>query len=551
MDIGPATNEPDYAVRTTLGLVTMADRSAIRIPSANIAGARARPSASAWIWISIIFACIIVSGVLILLRYFPFSEKTVTESLRETFPSNISLEHFKTVYFPHPGCVAEGVSFRTSASPAGSRPVVTIQKLTIQGSYADFIFRPHHISRAYLDGFHLQIPSLKNTGAFSGGYTDSRVTIGEVVANGSVLEFAREDGKPATRFDIHELSLGTVSAKDGMSYRVTLRNPSPPGEITSTGHFGPFQASDPSQTPVSGKFSFQRADLGVFKGIAGIVDSEGTFSGPLGHVTLEGTTNSPDFEVVRSGHAARLATHFQLVVNSLNGDVTLNSVTSNYFKTVINATGSVAEKESWDTKFTALDFAVRDGRIQDILWLFVRGNRPPLSGATSFKAHVTVPPEGKPFLKEVTLQGEFDIENGHFEKLSRQQSVDELSETARGEKKAKPEEKKDEPEEDVTSHTHGRVDVHDGVATFSELLYSVPGADARMHGTYNLLNEKVDLHGTLRMDTKFSQSTSGIKALFAKVLDPFLNKKHGSVVPVVVDGTYRNPHFGLDLNPLK
>src|ERR1700722_7155937 len=209
MDIGPATNEPNYGVRTTLGLVTMEDRSAIRIPSANIAGARARPSASPLIWISIIFACIVVSGFLISLRYFPFSEKTVTESLRETFPSNISLEHFKTVYFRHPGCVAEGVSFRTSASPAGSRPVVTIQKLTIQGSYADFIFRPHHISRVYLDGFHLQIPSLKNTGAFSGGYTDSRVTIGEVVANGSVLEFAREDGKPATRFDIHELLLGT------------------------------------------------------------------------------------------------------------------------------------------------------------------------------------------------------------------------------------------------------------------------------------------------------------------------------------------------------
>jgi hypothetical protein len=53
------------------------------------------------------------------------------------------------------------------------------------------------------------------------------------------------------------------------------------------------------------------------------------------------------------------------------------------------------------------------------------------------------------------------------------------------------------------------------------------------------------------MDANFSQSTSGLKSLFAKVLDPFFNKKHGSVVPVRMDGTYHNPHFGLDLNPIK
>ena len=531
----------------------MADRPAIRVPSANIAIANARPFhlPRLWIWIASASVILLAGIVFFLARYFPFSEKAVTASLRETFPSNVTIEHFETQYFPHPGCTAEGVVFRSPSGPAGSPPVVSIQKLTIQGSYADFIFRPHHIARAYLDGLRLEVPPLKNTGAFTGGYADSQMTIGEVVANGAVLEFESGVGKPATRFDIHELSLGTVSAQAGMSYRLTMKNPLPPGEIASTGHFGPFHANDPSQTPVSGKFTFQRADLGVFDGVSGIVDSEGTFSGPLGQVKVEGTTTSPDFEVKRSEHAAPLSTHFQAVVNGMNGDVALTSVETSYFKTVINSSGSVAKKEGWDAKFTSLDFAVHDGRIQDILRLFVKENTPPMSGATRLKAHVTVPPLGKPFLKEVTLQGDFDIDNGHFQKPSRQVSVDELSETARGEKKGKPEEKKEEPEENVTSHVHGQVEVHDGVATFTELLYSVPGADARMHGTFNLLNEKVDLHGTLRMDAKFSQSTSGIKALFAKVLDPFLDKKKGSVVPVLVDGTYSNPHFGLDLDPIK
>ena len=173
-----------------------------------------------------------------------------------------------------------------------------------------------------------------------------------------------------------------------------------------------------------------------------------------------------------------------------------------------------------------------------------------MSSITNFSAHVTVPPEGKPFLQEVTLQGEFDIADGHFENPPRQASANDLSQTARGEKKAK-ENGQDIPAETVAAHVHGRTSVHDGTAMFSDLEFMIPGVDANVHGTFSLLNEKIDMHGTVKMDAKFSQSTSGIKSLFAKVLDPFLNKKHGSVVPVLVDGTYSNSHFGVDLNPVK
>jgi hypothetical protein len=376
------------------------------------------------------------------------------------------------------------------------------------------------------------------------------MTIGELTANGAVLEFARAGGKPAERFDIHELRLGDVSSKTGMSYRAALRNPVPPGEIQSAGHFGPFQANSPGQTPVSGTYKFDQADLGVFHGVAGLIDSQGKFSGSLGRIDVQGTSDSRNFEVDRSGHAAPLSTRFQLVVNGLNGDVALTNVSASYFNTTIRANGSVSDKEGWDRKFTSLDFTVRGGHIQDILRLFVRESRPPMTGITNFSAHVTVPPEGKQFLQEVTLQGEFDIADGHFENPSRQKSVDELSQAARGEKKAK-ENGQEVPAETVAAHVHGSTSVRDGTATFSGLEFVIPGADASMHGTFNLLNEKIDLHGTVKMEAKFSQSTSGIKSLLAKVLDPFLDKKHGSVVPVLVDGTYSNPHFGLDLNPIK
>src|SRR5579864_2567691 len=503
-----------------------------------------------WLEALFIFAIVLVGAEILLTRYFPFSEKNVTESLQETFPSKLKIDHFRPVYFPRPGCEAEGVTFRSVSGAPGEPPVATIQKMTIQGNYANFLFRPHYISRVILQGLRIQVPALGKGGKFTGGYTNSQMSIRELLANGTVLEIARAH-KPALRFDIHELGLDSVSSKDGMSYKVRMQNAEPPGEIRSNGHFGPFNAENPGQTPVAGSYSFRRGDLSVFDGIAGIVGSEGQFSGPLEHVAVRGTTDVPDFEVDRSGHAGHLATRFQGSVNGTNGDVTLDEVNATYQNTKIVVKGSVADKKGYEGKFTSLDFTVRQGRLQDILRLIVKESRPPMSGAISLQAHATLPPEGQAFLKELALLGDFEIADGHFENPDTQRDVNELSETARGLKKSQKEEDKNNPGENVTSGGSGHVDLKNGVARVSNLSFTVPGADALVQGTFNVLNDKIDFHGTMKMEARFSQSTSGIKSLLAKVLDPFFNKKRGSIVPVMAGGTYHQPHFGLDLNPAK
>jgi hypothetical protein len=496
-----------------------------------------------------IVAVLAISAAFILVRYFPFSKKSIVESLQETFPSAISIDHFQQIYFPHPGCTAEGVTFRSSSSPPGSPPIVAIHELIIQGSYADFFFRPHHISKVILEGLHLYFSPINNTSTFSGGSAQSSITIGQLIANGAVMEVERANDKSLLQFDFHELSLGSISDKNGMSYNVAMHNPEPPAEIRSAGHFGPFNDNRPGQTPVSGKYTFDGGDLSVFNGIAGIVNSVGTFSGSLAEINVRGVTDTPDFEVVRNGHSGPLHTQFQANVDATNGDVALNNVDATYIKTNISAKGSIASKDGSSGKYTSLDFVIAKGHIEDMLHLFVKGNRPPMSGITRLQGHITVPPDGEPFLKEVTVQGDFEIAEGQFENQARQESVDELSKTARGEKK--PKDPGDDSAENVISHVDGHTALRNGVATFPDIAFQIPGADARMHGTFNLLNQKVNLHGTVKMDAKFSQSTSGIKSLFAKVLDPFFDKSHGSVVPVLVDGTYRNPHFGLDLNSVK
>jgi hypothetical protein len=84
----------------------------------------------------------------------------------------------------------------------------------------------------------------------------------------------------------------------------------------------------------------------------------------------------------------------------------------------------------------------------------------------------------------------------------------------------------------------------DGTANFSQLSFTVPGATANMAGTFNLVNKRVDLHGTMSMQAKISQTKSGVKSFFMKVLDPFFKKKNaGAVVPVAMTGVYGNTHF--------
>ena len=53
-----------------------------------------------------------------------------------------------------------------------------------------------------------------------------------------------------------------------MKYQAALVNPKPPGTIDSFGTFGPWNREEPSETPIAGKYTFENADLGVFRGFA-------------------------------------------------------------------------------------------------------------------------------------------------------------------------------------------------------------------------------------------------------------------------------------------
>jgi len=307
-----------------------------------------------------------------------------------------------------------------------------------------------------------------------------------------------------------------------------------------------------AKTAVSGEYLFQQADLGVFRGIAGQLASSGNFSGTLGRMEVQGVTDSPRFTVTSSSHQVELRTQFHAVVNGENGDTFLQRVVATFWKTTVSSEANGAGVAGQPGKTASVELTTTDGRIQDLLLLFIRSQRAPLSGTVSFHAKVSIPPGKRPFLEKVHLRGDFGIDAASFTKPETQQGVNHLSEGASGGETPKAENPEKETQqnelETVLSDLKGHVVLKDGTAKFSNLSFSVPGAFAQMQGTYNLLTEKIDLHGSLRTDSGPSKTTHGVKTLMLKVLEPFFKKKRaGYMMPVKITGTSDHPSFGLDL----
>jgi hypothetical protein len=488
-----------------------------------------------------LISILIIAGLcviaLVLHHYWPFAEPAVLQNLAEAGDSQVRVRDFHETFFPSPGCILEGVVFEHG--PNEAKPLITIEKLTIQGSYLGLPAK--YLTRITADGLKILIPPFGTGTAFH--TTPSKITVGEIVANGADVEFASsKPGKKPLLFEIHEASLQNVGWSGPLTYKVKVQNPEPPGEVTAAGKFGVWNRNNPGETPISGEYKFEHGDLSVYQGIAGTLSSTGKFGGKLSHIDISGATDTPDFVVKAGGHPMRLTTEFSAYVDATHGDTFLKRVTADFWKTHVVAEGSVARSSNGKSKTALIDLTAKNARIEDLLRLFVEANRPPMSGAVTLHARVEIPPGPEEFLKKVKLRGAFGIAAGTFTKPSTQEGVNALSAGARGQKET-------QDPETVLTDLSGNVDVAGGTARFTDLSFGVPGAAARLDGTYDLINYKIDLRGQLKLDTKISNTEKGAKALLLKAIEPFFKKrKTKEIVPVRISGTYRHPAFGLDLD---
>ena len=513
----------------------MASATDVAHPPTGLPG---QSSSRSWLRILTITGIIVVVvaavGIVLCAKFWPFAEKSVVEDLKEASDSNVRIQSYHPTYFPVPGCVLYGVEFLHGKD---QRSLITIQKLRIMGSYTGVLRQ--YVPRIIAEGARVLIPPFGSQTIFKSQH--SKIKIGEIVANGTLVEFVSSDPKahPFT-FDVHEALLSDVQWGSPIGYRLKMHNPNPPGELSVTGKFGAWTDGHPHDTPLSGEYTFENANLAAYEGIGGVLNSKGKFEGPLKHINISGNTDTPDFEIKSSGHKVDLRTQFNAYVDGTNGDVFLNHVDAKFGHTNVAVEGSIAHREGRGGRVTHVHLVSRDGRVEDVLGPFVTDPRSPMIGPMSLDAHAVLAAGKEPFLDKLELGGEFLVHDGRFTHWDTQQNVEKMSAGARGQSKDTP--------ENVDTDLKGKVEMQHGIANFSDLDFGIPGAHAKVHGTYNVENHRVGLHGKMRVETSISNTSSGIKAVILKVMDPFFKKKHkGEVVPVHILGTYEKPDFGLDL----
>jgi hypothetical protein len=284
--------------------------------------------------------------------------------------------------------------------------------------------------------------------------------------------------------------------------------------------------------------------------MAGKLSASGQFDGQLGTVKTHGTIDAPDFEVQQSKHPVHLAAKYSANVNGLNGDVSIEAAEAHFRKTTISGAGTVQAEGSGIGKTARVQLSSKQARIEDLLWMFVSDSPPAMAGPIVFRADVQLPPDERAFLQKLKLQGNFGISGAQYPNRETQKNIDVLSARARG-FADEVEDINDKQGNDsydpgrVLSNLKGNVTLSNAIAHLSNVTFDVPGADAKMDGTYNLQTTEVNLSGNMHMVAELSKTTTGVRSFLLKAIQPFMHKskRKESVVALTIRGTYDHPIY--------
>lgn len=477
---------------------------------------------------AVIVVVVAIAGISVIHHYWPFTESAVRADLASAAAANVQFAHFHDTYFP-PGCVAEDVVFQREGS---DHPLITVRRLTIRSYLGGMVHG--HVSLIRAEGMHV---ILSGSAFRSGNPQGHQRTIDRLVADDAVLELPRKSAEGSMRFVFHRFMMKNLSGDGPVSFSAVFENPMPRGVIQTEGRFGPWNDSHPDEMPVEGKYSLENADMSVFGGVGGNVSSTGSFQGTFKNLAVVGKAKMPELEVTKTGHGLPLNVRFEAEVNAAHGDVILHQVEGNYGRNDIAAQGKIGRGPS-GKRSAVLDLRCQHGRIEDVFFPFIHAPKPPLTGDVAFRMKVTIPSGHEKFEEKVQVRSDFEIQNARFTHTNTQEHLNKIAEEP-GQKN---------PTETVADF-RGTVTLDRGVAHFSYLSVHDQGAVATFRGSYNLLDEHVNMHGQLKTATSLTKTTNGgVSAVFAKVLEPFFKKKpHETVVPVKIGGTYEHPSFGLNM----
>ena len=496
---------------------------------------------------AIVFVWLAVFAPVLIVRFQPVARAWFISALRQRYQSDVELGNLQISLFPTVRATGENLVLRLN----GRRdipPIVQIRRFTLEARFIGFFRNPKRISRLQLEGLRIQLPPRSDKPAQANSSPSSASSapfiLDEVIADGTILEPMPSDpSKNPLVFEIRQLTLHTVGVGQPMTFHAVLENPKPPGLIHSDGRFGPWNASDPTATPVAGKYTFRDADLSVFKGISGVLSSDGTYTGQLDRIEVTGTTDVPEFALTIADHAMPLHTEFQATVDGSNGNTILHPVRARLGHSEFEVSGAIDRTAPEKRKTIELDAKAGSARLDDFLRLSVKSPRPPMTGGIHFNTHVKIPPGETQVIDRLDLDGTFTLDGVRFTSPDVQQKIAGLSHHAQGDP--------NDRDPNVTADFTGRFHLRDGQLGLPDLRFTLPGAQVDLHGTYALRSGALNFDGTAKLDATVSQMTTGWKSLLLKPVDPLFRRDGaGTVLPIGISGTRGEPSFRLDIGKI-
>jgi hypothetical protein len=382
-------------------------------------------------------------------------------------------------------------------------------------------------------------------------------------ANVHLILETSKPGKLPLEFSIASLRFTDIQSGGAMHFQADLTNARPVGIIHTSGTFGPWTVDDPGESAILGEYTFDHANLGDFKGIAGTLDSTGKYAGVLRDLTVDGVTDTPDFRLTNFGTPMNLHTVFHAHVDATNGDTWLQPVEATLGSSHFTVSGDIVRVPAGPQKPNAdpasnphpgghdisLLLDIPHGRMEDFLRLTSKSGIPLMTGELTLKSTLEIPPGKEPVHERMKLKGQFTLDDAQFTSDKIQGRMAELSLRGQGD----PKDAKDKNgASDIRGAIISNFTMERGVIALPNLKYSLPGADIDMAGTYGVRGGELNFSGDARMQATVSKMIGGWKGLLAKPIDRYFKKDGaGTEVPIHIAGTRESPQFSVDFGRFK
>src|SRR5262249_39245956 len=364
----------------------------------------------------------------------------VVRSLTEGFDGDVEISDLHLHLLPT--IRIEGFNLTIRQQRTDVPPLITIRHVQVQASVRGLLRK--HVARVTVNGLDIEIPPetvhpidreppATPTRRGLPRHVFREMTIDELTSTAVRLSIIPEQrDRPPKVWAIHSLRMQSVGFETASRFAAKLTNAVPPGEITTTGTFGPWQRGDPGRTPLSGSVAFDRANLEVFKAISGFLRAQGAFDGSLSRIETIGEADTPDFTVSVSRHPVHLHTAFHALVDGTNGRTELRRIDASFLNSALTAVGSVADTPGRRGRTVSLDVTMNQARLEDVLRMVVDTRTPPLVGRLALTTRLVLPPGEEAVIERMRVEGGFTIRQARFADQQTQARIDELSRRGAG-----------------------------------------------------------------------------------------------------------------------